>query len=37
MVSVELGFRELFSFDLWPPNHINFARFHVQIINKLKI
>jgi len=25
------------SFDLWPTNHINFARFHVQIINKLKI
>jgi len=25
------------SFDLWPTNHISFARFHVQIINKLKI
>ena len=25
------------SFDLWPPNHINFGRFHVQIIKKLKI
>jgi len=25
------------SFDLWPTNHINFARCHVQIINKLKI
>jgi len=37
MVSVELGFRELLSFDLWSPDHINFARFHVQIINKLKI
>jgi len=37
MVSVELRFRELFSFDLWPHNHINYARFHVQIFNKLKI
>jgi len=37
MVSVELRFREIFSFDLWPPKHISFARFHVQIINKLKI
>ena len=37
MVSVELRFRELFSFDLWPPHHINFARCHVQVINKLKI
>jgi len=27
---MELRFRELFSFDLWPTNHINFARFHVQ-------
>ena len=25
------------SFDLWPTNHINFAIFHVKIINKLKI
>ena len=25
------------SLDLWYTNHINFARFHVQIINKLKI
>jgi len=25
------------SFDLWPTNHINFARFHVQKINKLNI
>ena len=25
------------SFDIWRTNHINFARFHVQIINKWKI
>jgi len=36
MVSVELRFREPFSFDLWPTNHINFARFHVQTSNNLK-
>jgi len=32
-----VAFSWVFFFDLWPSNHINFARFHVQIINKLKI
>jgi len=36
MVSVELRFYELFSFDLWPTNRIQIARFYVQIISKLK-
>jgi len=27
----------LASFDFWRTNHINFARFHVQIINKWKM
>jgi len=34
-VSMELRFRELFSYDLWPTNRFNFAKFPVEPRNKL--